>query len=346
MSLFMEYRGRYRIFDSRRIATYPIATRTNKVRREHLLLPGELPPAAPPTSERLAAAIGRVAGAVLSARSAGRPVILFTGGHLIKNGMGPLLSDLVERGLVSLVAGTVATAIHDFELALIGETSEYVPKALEAGQFGMAYEFAYLNTAMQLGHRQQLGLGECLGRAICDPAFFGDILRIAGRPGAPRSFAHPEFSVLAACYRCGVPMTIHAGIGTDVCDQHPSFDGEAKGGTSGRDFLIYAHEVEQLGSGGVVLNIGSAVTGPEVFLKAASMAGNTGSAPQHLVTADFDLRPFRRSRMTDESQAGYYFRDQKSIVVRVPEAFRGRGHYIRGDMNKTFLMLYRNLTGT
>ena len=140
-------------------------------------------------------------------------------------------------------------------------------------------------------------------------------------------------------------MTIHAGIGTDVSDQHPSFDGAAKGGTSGRDFLIYAHEVEQLHRGGVVINIGSAVTGPEVFLKAASMAGNVGSSPRNLITADFDLRPFRRNRMADESTAGYYFRDQKSIVVRVPEAYRGRGHYIKGDMKKTFLLLYRKLLG-
>ena len=138
-------------------------------------------------------------------------------------------------------------------------------------------------------------------------------------------FTHPENSVQAVCYENNIPMTIHAGIGTDVLDQHLYFDGEAKGGCSGRDFLIYAEEVSRFTDGGVILNVGSAVTGPEVFLKAASMAGNTGHTPGRIITADFDLRPYNPEKFTDENAVGYYYRDQKSIVTRIPQAYGGTG---------------------
>ena len=150
-------------------------------------------------------------------------------------------------------------------------------------------------------------------------------------------------SVLAACYRSAVPFTVHAGIGTDVIDQHQSFDGQAKGGCSGRDFLIYANEVSKLTAGGIVLNIGSAVTGPEVLLKAVSMAANVGTVPRDILTVDFDLRRYDPGQMTDEAAQGYYFRDQKSIVTRIPQAFSGRGLYIQGDQKTIFPALYREI---
>ena len=109
------------------------------------------------------------------------------------------------------------------------------------------------------------------------------------------------------------------------------FDGEAKGGCSGRDFLIYASEITRLTEGGVILNVGSAVTGPEVFLKAASMAGNIGQVPDKIITANFDLRPFSPDTFADESAAAYYYRDQKSIVNRIPQAFGGKGYHIGGN---------------
>jgi len=150
--------------------------------------------------------------------------------------------------------------------------------------------------------------------------------------------------VLAACYRNDVPFTVHAGIGTDVTDQHPSFDGRAKGGCSARDFLIYANQIADLTGGGVVLNIGSAVTGPEVLLKAAAMAANVGRAPRNIVTADFDMREYRPEAMSDEDCEGYYFRDQKSIVTRIPQAFAGKGIYVQGNQKQTFPLLYRMIT--
>ncbi|MHC4437183.1 MAG: hypothetical protein ACYS3S_07480, partial [Planctomycetota bacterium] len=153
--------------------------------------------------------------------------------------------------------------------------------------------------------------------------------------------AHPEVSLLAACYENNVPFTIHVGIGTDVIDQHPSFDGQAKGGCSGRDFLIYTNEIAKLTTGGVVLNIASAVTGPEVLLKAVSIAANTGSIPNGILTADFELRDRDAGDMNDESSQAYYFRDQKSVVTRIPQAFSGKGFYIKGNQKQTFPLLYK-----
>ncbi len=337
----MEYEGRYKAFDSSRVRTYPLSTRSNKVKLGDLVLPGDVAGKAFDVPQEVRRDVEAVAEAIVAARRDGKPVILFTGAHLIKNGLGPLLVDLVERGCLTLVAGNGATSIHDFELALVGETSENVPAALDKGQFGMAYEFGYINTALSVGNQQKLGYGEALGRMICEESFRKQVLSLAAKPGSPTQFVHPEVSVLATCYRKSIPFTVHVGIGVDVIDQHPSFDGQAKGGCSGRDFLLYTNEICKLAKGGVVLNVGSAVTGPEVLLKAVSMAANVGSVPQGILTADFDLREHKPRHMTDEAAQGYYFRDQKSVVTRIPEAFGGRGLYIQGDQRQTIPFLYK-----
>jgi hypothetical protein len=207
----------------------------------------------------------------------------------------------------------------------------------------MAYEFAYFNYALSVGDKYKLGCGESLGRTICDEGFRREVLDLALRDGSEDRFAHPEVSVLVACYEHDVPFTVHAGIGTDVVDQHPSFDGRAKGGCSGRDFLIYTNQIAALTDGGVVLNIGSAVAGPEVLLKAVSIAANTGHVPRNILTADFDLRDYNHEAMSDESSQGYYSRDLKSVVTRIPQAFSGKGFYIQGDQKHTFPLLYSRI---
>ncbi len=339
----MEYKGKYKIFDQSKINTYPISERENKVKLQDLLHPDHIVKMTFDLPEDVIQTIGTLADEVIKHRSKNQPVMLFTGAHLIKNGLGRLLTDLVKKDILTCVSGNMATSIHDFELAMIGQTSEYVPKALEKGQFGMAYEFRYMNTAITLGNRDKLGLGEALGKTIVDSDFRDRMLAIAGREGSPNEFLHPDVSVLANCYRENVPFTIHASIGTDVLDQHPSFDPAAKGACSGRDFLIYTEEITKLAGGGMVINIGSAVTGPEVFLKAASMTGNVGLVPKGIITADFDIRPFKRENITDESTAGYYNRDQKSIVVRVPEAYSGQGYYVQGNQKQTFPLFYKKI---
>lgn len=340
----MEYKGKYQTFDPNKIQTYPISTRENKVKLDDLMDPESVDSLQFTVSEEGHSTLKKLANHLVDLRKDNLPVILFTGAHLIKNGLGLLLIDLVEKNLITCVAGNMATSIHDFELAMIGQTSEYVPQALEKGQFGMAYEFAFINTAMNVGNKYKFGLGESLGKMITDWDFREEVLNIAWKAGAPRSFQYSDKSVLATCYRKNIPFTIHAGIGTDVTDQHASFDGAAKGGCSGRDFLIYTHEIEKLAEGGMVFNIGSAVTGPEVFLKAASMTGNINKVPKGIITADFDIRHFDRSHITNESQTGYYYRDQKSIVVRVPEAYGGKGYYVEGNQKQTFPLFYKYVT--
>ena len=337
----MEYRGIHQIFDTTKIQTYPISERNNKVKLDDLLDPKSVLSSKYEVLPEVHENLQMLAKEVIRHRDNNLPIILFTGAHLIKNGLGLLLLDLIEKDIFTCVAGNMATSIHDFELAMIGQTSEYVPQALEKGQFGMAYEFAYINTAMNLGNKYKLGLGEALGKAILDEPFWKEVLDNVWRKGAPEKFLHPDKSILATCYRKNIPFTIHAGIGTDVTDQHVSFDGAAKGACSARDFLIYTHEIAKLSEGGMVFNIGSAVTGPEVFLKAASMTGNVGKVPKGIITADFDIRQFHRSDITNESKTGYYYRDQKSIVVRVPEAYGGKGYYVEGNQKQTFPLFYK-----
>jgi hypothetical protein len=336
----MDYDGRYNAFDLNHVNTYPLDTRSNKVTLDDIVQPKDLENLAFNLPGKTCDEIEIIAQEIVSCRQAGKPVVVFTGAHLIKNGLGLLLADMVKRGLVSLVAGNGATAIHDFELALIGQTSENVPDALSKGRFGMAREFSYFNYAVSVGNKYKLGLGESLGRIICDEDFRREVLALDAKGDLPEMFAHHEVSLLAACYESNVPFTIHTGIGTDVVDQHPSFDGQAKGGCSGRDFLIYTNQIAKLAKGGVVLNIGSAVTGPEVLLKAVSIAANIGSVPHGILTADFDLRDRESEAMSDESSQGYYFRDQKSVVDRIPQACAGKGFYIQGDQKQTFPLLY------
>ena len=339
----MEYQGRYKIFDPAEINTYPIAQRRNKVKLDDLLVPEDILSGQFEVSAELESSIEAIAEAVVSSRNDGKPVIIFTGAHLIKNGLGRILIELVKRDMVTLIAGNAATAIHDFELALIGETSEYVPQALAKGQFGMAFEFCYQNIALTMGNQRNLGYGESLGKMICEESFRREVLAVADGDEAVRNFLHPEVSVLAACYHHHIPFTVHAGMGTEVIDQHPSFDGQAKGGCSARDFLIYVNEVTRLTEGGVVLNIGSAVTGPEVFLKAASMSSNIGKVPDNIITADFDMRFSEPAQMKDESAQGYYFRDMKSVVTRIPQAFNGKGYYIQGNQKQTVPLLFKKI---
>jgi hypothetical protein len=339
----MEYRGRHPVFDSSKLSTYSLAGRQNKVHVQDLALPASVL-AAPPAPPDIAQRIAVVAYAIKNAKAHGWPVVLFSGAHVLKNGFGLLISDWMARGFITLYAVNTAGTIHDFELALIGETSEYVPNVLSRGEFGMAYEFAYINEAIKEGNARKLGYGESLSRMITDQAFQASVMERAWREGAPREFKHPEVSVLAASARTGVPMTVHAIIGGDVIDQHPSFDGEAKGGTSGRDFYIFVEHMRRFKTGGVFINMGSAVIGPEVFLKAISMVSNVGDPPSaELVTADFDIRPEHPEAMQNERHFAYYFRDQKSVVTRIPQAFGGRSYYIQGDQLITLPELYRQL---
>ncbi|HEY5511418.1 MAG TPA: hypothetical protein VIK10_10370 [Prolixibacteraceae bacterium] len=339
----MKYKGRYEVFDPAQIKTYPVKGRNNKVKYGDLREIDEVLNCAIDLPEEVKKNIEALSKEIIARRAKGQPILLFTGAHLVKNGLNRLLVDLIHRGLFTTISGNGATSIHDFELALMGETSEYVPQALEKGEFGMAYEFNYINAALSVGNKNKLGYGESVGKMICKKSFRKKVAKYLGIEPNAISFAHPELSIAAACYEEKVPFTVHVGIGTDVLDQHFWFDGCAKGGCSGRDFLIYTQEVSKLMHGGVILNIGSAVTGPEVFLKAASMVGNVQQTPDDILTANFDLRQYKPETATNESTVGYYFRDQKSIVTRIPQAYGGKGFYIEGNQIQTIPYLYQQL---
>ena len=326
----MDYAGRYPIFDFAAVKTYPLSERPNVLKREEIVQPEAVAGAAERwPNETLA----EVASHVLQARARGLPVILFTGAHPIKLGFSPLIIDLMARGIITLLATNGAGSIHDFELALIGETSENVPNALPKGLFGMAEETgALINGALRAGNEALLGYGESMGRMIS-----------TGWP-AGIEFPHKDISILGRAYELGIPATVHATIGTDIIDQHPSFDGSAKGGTSGRDFGIFAHAVCGLAGGGVVLNVGSAVTGPEVLLKTVSMAANIGKPPEGLITANFDLRAAGPEDIVYPGQHKYYYRDIKSVVTRIPQAFHGKGYMVAGNFLDSIPALYDLLT--
>lgn len=339
----MEYKGRYELFDTGQINTYPVSERTNKVHLGDLIKPEEVGKLKIELSDEVDERLTMLAKEVISAKENGLPVIFFTGAHLVKNGLSLMVGDLIKRGFFTMLSGNGATSIHDFELCLMGQTSEYVPQALEKGQFGMAFEFNYINAALTVGNKYKLGYGEAIGKMMYDEAFRKEVAGILGIDASKIDFKYPELSLQYICYQEKIPLTIHVGIGTDVLDQHKYFDGRAKGGCSGRDFLIYTNEITKFSKGGVILNIGSAVTGPEVFLKAASMAGNTGYVPDKIITANFDIRPYNPTNFTNDNTVGYYFRDQKSIVTRVPEAYKGQGYYIEGNQKNTIPAFYKKL---
>ena len=351
----MDYRGSFRIFDNAHMKTYPLRVRSNKVdldmfvdcerlRKSDVVL--DLPGA-----PELLKSLEALAQALADAHRNNRPVILQTGAHSIKNGLSPIWIDLMERGIVTLLATNLAGAIHAFELALTGASSESVDKVLPKGEFGMAFETGvYLNQATIEGHRRAWGLGESIGRLIVDEEFRRRVLdaSLAGVADPSQyyrpydGFPYASTCVFARATELGVPATIHAMIGTDITDQHANFDGEAKGATAARDFLIYTEELSRFVEGGVVLNVGTAVMGPEVLLKAASMVTNQGRPPKGIVTGDLDIRPFVfDDSVKDEGQYYYYLRDQKTIATRLPRVFDGAGYYVEGEQRQTVPALYQ-----
>jgi hypothetical protein len=278
----------YREPDLRRLRTVAIGTRPNKVDRTLLArIPGpdrsfhafldSLP-------HILAADhLRTVAAAIASAAGAGRGVVLLVGGHVIKVGLGPLLADWVRQGIATHLALNGAAAIHDFELAAFGGTSEDVERGLKDGTFGMAEETgAEMNAAIRAAHAAGQGLGEGLADGLA---------RRAQLPGA-------ETSLLLACRERQIPITVHTAIGAEIIHQHPAADGAALGETSLRDFRRLAGSLPDLHEGGVVLNLGSAVLLPEVFLKALTIARNLGGGkPTGFLAADFDMIRHYRPRL-------------------------------------------------
>lgn len=265
---------------------------------------------------------------IVEARKKGRPVIFSMGAHVIKNGLSRYIIELVRRGLITHISGNGAVSIHDFELAYNGGTSEDVPTAIEDGSFGMWEETGrWMNEALKKGAAEGFGYGESLARYIGDN---------------PDKFPYKEDCVLYQAYVNGVPATYHIALGTDIIHQHPSVDFAVIGATSGVDFHRLCHSVSGLDKG-VFLNFGSGVIGPEVFLKALSIARNLGYPTFDITTANFDLLNLGDYRVKiGYEDPHYYYRPRKNIVNR-PTSRGGKGWHFCGDHRVTIPNLYKKL---
>ncbi|MCG3148092.1 MAG: hypothetical protein PCFJNLEI_01534 [Verrucomicrobiae bacterium] len=242
--------------------------------------------------------------ATVAAHRQKRPVLLMLGAHVIKCGLTPVLLELLDRGLINALALNGAGAIHDFEIALIGATSENVQQGLDDGSFGMIDETGQLmNAALADGIRQGIGAGRALGEAI-----------------VKSRYPHKSLSLLHHGVITNTPVTVHIAIGTDIIHQHPTTDGAVLGEATYLDFQKFTAVVAQL-EGGVVLNLGSAVILPEVFLKALTIARNLGHTVDHFTTATFDMnhhyRPMENvvKRPTHKGGQGFYFIGHHELLI-------------------------------
>ena len=303
-------------FDS--IKTYPIRERENRVKKEEF---GRVSKPRSSFDDFLDSLPGILAakdfrslvGAILNARRNKKPVIFALGGHVIKCGLAPVLVDLMDRGVITHLAMNGSASIHDFEIALIGETSEDVAVSIKDGTFGMAEETGRLmNEAMRHGVRQGLGAGQAIAQTILQ----GD-------------FPYRDLSVQGKALEHGISTSVHIAIGTDIIHQHPAADGAVLGEATFKDFQLLCNVVSQMGGGGVFLNIGSAVIMPEIFLKAISIARNLGFGLKNFVTANFDMVA--------------HYRPKENVIVR-PHVNGTRGISIIGHHEIMIPLLARAIT--
>ena len=262
------------------VHTYPLASRKSKVSTRDFAKPSGANPSLIKFLDSLpnilaAGDLRDLLGAIHAARKQRKAILWGIGGHVIKVGLGPILIDLMKRGFVSGIAMNGAALIHDFEIALAGNTSEDVEAGIGEGQFGMAEETGkYLNEISKLAHRIRIGYGEAAGQFLASGIM-------------PVRYA--DSSVLFAAYKHRIPVTIHLAIGTDIPHMHPAAYGAALGDATHHDFRLFCALVQQMHPGGAYLNWGSAVLLPEIFLKAVSVVRNLGVPLRPITTANFDF---------------------------------------------------------
>lgn len=241
-----------------------------------------------------------IAAQIRRARDLGKPVVWGIGGHVVKTGLAPILIDLIKRGFVSAIASNGSVLVHDTELALVGFTSEDVDATLGKGDFGAARETGeILNAAAKSGAKDLIGLGEAMGREVSE----------LNPPNGDKS-------LLCQTYEHKIPFTAHLSIGADIGHFHAGCDGASLGATSHTDFKLFCSIVKELNGGGVYLNLGSAVTLPEIFLKAVTVVRNLGFELQDFTTANFDFIQ--------------HYRPLTNVVRRPTANGAGRGFSITG----------------
>jgi hypothetical protein len=312
-------------FDCSRLIIKPLAERKHDLSIDHQLGLDEPPP---PLDSKGMADIAEIGRRMAVAKERGAAILLLMGAHVIRAGVARQLIDLMERGLITHIGMNGAGPIHDYELARIGATCESVARYIRTGEFGLWRETGEINDIVREGATHGLGLGEAIGRHILES-----------------DYPNKSLSVLAAGVRLNIPVTAHIGIGYDIVHEHPNFDPAAFGTASYRDFLAVCHTVNKL-EGGVFLCMGSAVMGPEVYLKALSMARNVahqdGRRIANFTTAAFDLIPISGDWQAEapKSNPQYYYRPWKTVLVRTV-ADGGQSFYVCGDHRQTVPHLRR-----
>ncbi|NLN69599.1 MAG: hypothetical protein GX142_02260 [Chloroflexi bacterium] len=314
----------YPIFDRDQLILKPLNERVNDLNRDTFLHLDD------PIPEFYDAHLETLAERIIRAKARGATVMIMMGAHVIRGGVNRFLIGLMQKGYISLIGTNGACAIHDLEFAMISESTESVARYIQEGQFGLWKETGRVNDAARYAQENGYGLGEAVGKMIYEN---------------PVEFPYYESSLFAAGYRLGVPITVHVSIGQDIVHEHPNFDGASVGESSYRDFLTLAYFVQNL-EGGVILNIGTAVMGPEVYLKALSMARNVArqnnQSIKHFTSAVFDLVDLGDNIHSEapKTNAAYYFRPYKTVLVRTV-ADGGESFYIRGQHRATITNLHR-----
>ena len=319
-----EIKSKYELFDRSRLKIKPIDEREHDLKIDTWMALDDEAPVF--EHDDLAVLSQRL----LAAKSKGRARALIMGGHVVRAGVNNHLIDMMEQGFIDHIAMNGAGAIHDFELAKIGATTENVERYIRSGEFGLWNETGELNDWVAEAHQLSLGLGENVGRRIYRS-----------------TFPYRRLSILACAYHLGIPVTIHVGVGYDIVHEHPNCDGAAYGAASYRDFLIFAKTLERL-EGGVMMTFGSAIMAPEVFLKALAMVRNVAHQNNKTIkkftTAVFDIWPIRGDfrKQLDKDDPGYFFRPHKTILVRTV-AEGGESYYFQGDHRATLPALRKTL---
>ena len=270
-----------------------------------------------------------IAQHIIKARKNGSAVIMLAGGHVIRSGVQHYLSDFMEKGYLTCLAMNGSGIIHDYEFARIGKTTESVARYIQNGQFGLWKETGEINDILNLAYREnpEACMGDAVGRAIENG-----------------NFPHKNISLLASAFRLGIPVTVHVGIGQDIIHEHPNCDGAATGALSYNDFLRFAREIENLEKG-VIMNFGTAVMGPEIYLKALAMARNLakqeGRAIKDFATLVCDLHNLPEDYNTEppKDNPAYYFRPWKTMLARTV-ADGGKSFYTQGRHHETIPALW------
>ncbi len=263
---------------------------------------------------------------IIRSRDGSSKVILFMGAHLIKLGLTRFVTDLILKGYIDHVAMNGACAVHDFELNTHGGTSEDVKRYIAKGQFGLWSDTSSLNSVINNRPSDCKGAGNAFAQHL-----------------HTKVGASPETSIFAACHEAGIPATLHILMGGDINHSHPNFDGAAWGSASYHDFLVFAESLRGLHNGGVFLNVGSAVHGPEIFLKALSMVRNVGQC-KRFTTGVLDLYELPKKWRDGEANPNsplYYFRPWKTLLLRTQDD--GHSEYVQGDFTRTIPLLWRHI---